>query len=61
MGALEKDYVLLENSEVTKAGEMLEKPGEGPDEIGRVVFIRTTDNMNANDKPASKDASDIEK
>lgn len=39
-GALEKDYVLLENSEIIKAGETLEKPGEGPDETGKVEFIR---------------------
>lgn len=39
-GALEKDYALLENSEVTKSGETLEKPGEGPDETGKVDFIR---------------------
>ncbi|XP_059615424.1 JNK-interacting protein 3 isoform X2 [Phlebotomus argentipes] len=40
MGALEKDYAMLENSEVTKAGETLEKPGEGPDDLGRVEFVR---------------------
>lgn len=42
MGALEMDYHMLENSEVTKAGESLEKPGEqgDPDEIGKVEFIR---------------------
>lgn len=39
-GALEKDYALLENSEVIKSGETLEKPGEGPDDTGRVEFIR---------------------
>lgn len=39
-GALEKDYALLENSEVIKSGESLEKPGEGPDETGRIEFIR---------------------
>ncbi|XP_055601258.1 JNK-interacting protein 3 isoform X2 [Uranotaenia lowii] len=41
-GAVEKDYALLENSEVTKAGEMLEKPGEDPDDVGRVTFVRTS-------------------
>jgi c-Jun-amino-terminal kinase-interacting protein 4 len=40
IGALEKDYALLENSEITKAGEVLEKPGEGPEEVGRVEFVR---------------------
>lgn len=39
-GALEKDYALLENSEVTKSGEMLEKPGDEPDDTGRVEFVR---------------------
>lgn len=39
-GALERDYALMENSEVTKAGETLEQPGEGDDHIGRVEFIR---------------------
>lgn len=39
IGALEKDYAMLENSEVTKAGETLEKPGDA-EEIGRVEFIR---------------------
>lgn len=40
MGALEKDYTHSENSEVSKAGETLEKPGEGEDDVGRVEFIR---------------------
>ncbi|XP_055527417.1 JNK-interacting protein 3 [Wyeomyia smithii] len=39
-GALETDYALLENSEVTKAGEMLENPGEPPDCVGKVTFIK---------------------
>lgn len=39
-GALEKDYALLENSEVIKSGETLEKPGDGPDDTGKVEFIR---------------------
>lgn len=39
-GALEKDYALLENSEALKSGETLEKPGEGPDETGKVEFVR---------------------
>lgn len=42
IGALEKDYPLLENSEVTKAGETLEKPGDA-EEIGRVEFIKVRD------------------
>lgn len=58
-GALEKDYVLLENSEIIKAGETLEKPGEGPDDTGKVEYIRvekkaantasTTSSTTAND------------
>lgn len=39
-GAFEKDYAILENSEVIKDGETLEMPGEGPDETGKVEFIR---------------------
>ncbi|XP_058124926.1 JNK-interacting protein 3 isoform X2 [Anopheles coustani] len=37
-GALEMDYAMLENSEVTKSGHSLEKPGESPDDIGKVSF-----------------------
>uniref|UniRef100_A0A1Q3G3V7 JNK-interacting protein 3 n=1 Tax=Culex tarsalis TaxID=7177 RepID=A0A1Q3G3V7_CULTA len=39
-GALEKDYAILENSEVSKAGETLENPGNPPDDIGKVTFVR---------------------
>lgn len=39
-GALEKDYTLLENSEAVKSGEILEKPGDEPDDTGRVEFVR---------------------
>lgn len=39
-GALEKDYTLLENSEALKSGEILEKPGDEPDDTGRVEFVR---------------------
>ncbi|XP_050073505.1 JNK-interacting protein 3 isoform X2 [Anopheles maculipalpis] len=44
-GALEMDYAMLENSEVTKSGKMLEKPGESPDDIGKVSYekvVRTS-------------------
>lgn len=43
IGALEMDYHMLENSEVTKAGETLEKPGdpEDPDELGKVEYVRS--------------------
>lgn len=45
-GAEEKDYALLENSEVTKAGEMLENPGSSPDDIGKVTFVRQDPSAN---------------
>lgn len=41
-GALEKDYTLLENSEAIKSGEILEKPGDDPDDTGRIEFVRVT-------------------
>lgn len=52
MGALEMDYHMLENSEVTKAGEMLEKPGDNgdPDEIGKVEFVRLSQSDKTIDK-----------
>jgi c-Jun-amino-terminal kinase-interacting protein 4 len=42
IGALEMDYHMLENSEVSKAGETLEKPGDTgeTDELGKVEFVR---------------------
>lgn len=43
IGALEKDYALLENSEVTKSGYALEKPGEGPDNIGQIKYSKVSD------------------
>lgn len=42
IGALEKDYALLQNSEVTKSGEQLEKPGEGVENIGQIKYIHVT-------------------
>ncbi|KPU78694.1 uncharacterized protein Dana_GF10633, isoform L [Drosophila ananassae] len=39
-GAMESDYALLEQSEVVKAGEMLQRPGEGPELLGKVEFVR---------------------
>jgi hypothetical protein len=52
MGALEMDYHMLENSEVTKAGEMLEKPcdNDDPDEVGKVEFVRLSQNDKTIDK-----------
>ncbi|KAL5291610.1 SPAG9 family protein [Megaselia abdita] len=74
VGALEKDYVLLENSEIIRPGEMLAKPGEGPDDVGLVEFIRVkietkdidsetveaTENEEAKDDEAAKEATDSE-
>lgn len=62
MGALEMDYHVLENSEVTKAGESLEKPGDvgDPDEVGKVEFVRIP--IQSNDPLKSDDHDgDIEK
>lgn len=42
-GALEKDYAMSENSEVTRFGESLEKPGEGEDQVGAIEFVRVKD------------------
>lgn len=66
MGALEMDYHMLENSEVTKAGEMLEKPGDNgdPDEVGKVEFVRlpsSGDKTIVKGEEAHQDDQDIEK
>lgn len=53
-GALEKDYTLLENSEAIKSGEMLEKPGEEPDDTGRVEFIRISKKEGATSETPTK-------
>ncbi|XP_053676833.1 JNK-interacting protein 3 [Anopheles nili] len=45
-GALEMDYAMLENSEVTKSGKMLEKPGESPDDIGKVSYEKVVQTFN---------------
>ncbi|XP_067646412.1 JNK-interacting protein 3 isoform X9 [Eurosta solidaginis] len=60
-GAVEKDYALLENSEVVKAGEMLERPGEGTELFGKVEFIRVrpkTDKNSNNSKDTKAVAAD---
>ncbi|XP_017074145.1 JNK-interacting protein 3 isoform X8 [Drosophila eugracilis] len=53
-GAMESDYALLEQSEVVKAGEMLQRPGEGAELLGKVEFIRvkpkSDDEQNSNAK-----------
>ncbi|XP_032576016.1 JNK-interacting protein 3 isoform X9 [Drosophila sechellia] len=53
-GAMESDYALLEQSEVVKAGEMLQRPGEGPELLGKVEFVRvkpkSDDEQNSNAK-----------
>lgn len=58
IGALEMDYHMLENSEVTKAGEMLEKPGDpgDPDELGKVEFTRVPSQSN-NDTDVVEDGN----
>ncbi|XP_055619089.1 JNK-interacting protein 3 isoform X2 [Toxorhynchites rutilus septentrionalis] len=56
-GAMEMDYALLENSEVTKTGEMLQKPGESPNDIGRVIFMRHNPNSNASKNEEGKAAT----
>lgn len=63
IGALEMDYHMLENSEVTKAGETLEKPGDAgdPDEVGRVEFVRippTDANQSQNEQEDVEKASE---
>lgn len=62
IGALEMDYHMLENSEVSKAGETLEKPGDpdDADELGKVEFIRIS--QPSNDIEVLEDSNgDIEK
>ncbi|XP_055914754.1 JNK-interacting protein 3 isoform X12 [Eupeodes corollae] len=54
-GAMEKDYALLENSEVIKAGETLEKPGEGPEMLGNVEFIRVRPKPDQNRNTETKE------
>uniref|UniRef100_A0A6P4EZK7 JNK-interacting protein 3 n=1 Tax=Drosophila rhopaloa TaxID=1041015 RepID=A0A6P4EZK7_DRORH len=53
-GAMESDYALLEQSEVVKAGEMLQRPGEGAELLGKVEFVRvkpkSDDDQNSNAK-----------
>uniref|UniRef100_A0A182X0Y1 JNK-interacting protein 3 n=1 Tax=Anopheles quadriannulatus TaxID=34691 RepID=A0A182X0Y1_ANOQN len=53
-GALEMDYAMLENSEVTKSGKMLEKPGESPDDIGKVSYEKVVRSA-ADSAPISAD------
>lgn len=62
IGALEMDYHMMENSEVTKSGESLEKPGDpgDPDEVGKVEFVRVSHD-NKNDSTVSADNGEIEK
>lgn len=45
-GTQEKDYALSENSEVTRFGESLEKPGEGEDQVGCIEFVRVRNDKN---------------
>lgn len=63
MGALEMDYHMLENSEVSKAGETLEKPGDegDPDEVGKVEFVRITKSQSVHEKLSEQQDGDIER
>lgn len=68
IGALEMDYHMSENSEVTKAGETLDKPGDAgdADEVGKIEFIRTQpqatiSNSNSNSEVVEDGNGDIEK
>ncbi|XP_058833161.1 JNK-interacting protein 3 isoform X3 [Topomyia yanbarensis] len=49
-GAIERDYAIPENSEITNTGEMLENPGEAPDGVGRVTFVRNESTMKLQEK-----------
>lgn len=51
-GALEKDYTLLENSELVRSGEMLVKPGSGVDNFECVEYIKV-DKLSNNNKVLS--------
>lgn len=63
IGALEMDYHMLENSEVTKARETLEKPGDpgDADELGKVEFIRIPQHSNTEVEVLEETNSEIEK
>ncbi|XP_061388534.1 JNK-interacting protein 3 isoform X1 [Musca vetustissima] len=60
-GAMEKDYALLENSEVIKAGEMLERPGDGPEGLGKVEFVRVKpkSDKNSNTKDSAEPVLEV--
>ncbi|XP_073840207.1 JNK-interacting protein syd isoform X18 [Musca autumnalis] len=60
-GAMEKDYALLENSEVIKAGEMLERPGEGSEGLGKVEFVRVKpkSDKNSNTKDSAEPVLEV--
>lgn len=47
-GASEKDYTILENSEVTKSGEIFVKPGNGADNFECIEYIKIDKNTNNN-------------
>ncbi|XP_023176245.2 JNK-interacting protein 3 isoform X7 [Drosophila hydei] len=60
-GAMESDYALLEQSEVVKAGEMLQRPGEGTELCGKVEFVRVRpkSDQNSNSKQNSQEAEEV--
>ncbi|XP_063708151.1 JNK-interacting protein 3 [Culicoides brevitarsis] len=55
MGALEKDYIVLESSEITKSGDALEKPGKGLDNIGQIKYCRFNKDTTIDDSNISKE------
>ncbi|XP_058066959.1 JNK-interacting protein 3 isoform X2 [Anopheles bellator] len=60
-GALEMDYAMLENSEVTKSGKMLEKPGESPDDIGKVSYEKVERPSNSDQVATTETAAEEHK
>ncbi|XP_023033467.1 JNK-interacting protein 3 isoform X2 [Drosophila willistoni] len=54
-GAMETDYALLEQSEVIKAGEMLQRPGEGSELLGKVEFVRVKPKLKTDDDEIVQD------
>ncbi|XP_034480717.1 JNK-interacting protein 3 isoform X10 [Drosophila innubila] len=63
-GAMESDYALLEQSEVVNsgAGEMLQRPGDGDELLGKVEFIRVRpkSDQNSNSKQDSMEQGETE-
>ncbi|KAH8402867.1 hypothetical protein KR222_008102 [Zaprionus bogoriensis] len=58
-GAMESDYALLEQSEVVKAGEMLQHPGEGAELLGKVEFIRVRPKSDQNSNSKQEEGEEV--